>query len=259
MENNENKHADSFHYKEKIIVLIYHDISPNPFIKPHYTVSPEQFKNHLDALIEYGYQIISVEDLLKFSLYNHNAPLNSVVITFDDGNESFYTYAYPLLKQYGFPATNFIKVGFVGRRNKFTWDQMREMKASKMSFFSHTYNQHRLSEDGTPILKCPLFLEKQKRFETQNEYHSRIKADLQLAEKRIHEELGEQPKLLAFPFNGYNETVLEIGKEIGIELFFTSKKGTNKRNQPIINRLIVGSANHSAENLIEQIKQYHTK
>ncbi|QDS37003.1 polysaccharide deacetylase family protein [Brevibacillus brevis] len=247
------------HYKDKIIVLIYHDISPDPFIKPHYTVSPEQFKSHLEALEKYGYNIISTEDLLKFSLYDHKVPFNSVVITFDDGNESFYTYAYPLLKQYGFPATNFIKVGFVGRRNKLTWNQMREMKTYGMSFFSHTYDQHRLNEDGIPILKCPLFMEEQNRFETQSEYQNRIKADLQLAEKRIHEELGEQPKLLAFPFNGYNDTVLEIGEEIGIELFFTSKKGTNKRKQTIINRLIVGSATHSAEKLMEQLKQYHTK
>ncbi|MDE0041189.1 MAG: polysaccharide deacetylase family protein [Candidatus Poribacteria bacterium] len=49
-----------------------------------------------------------------------NLPLRSIMITFDDGYEDFYTSAQPILVKYGLTATVFVLAGYIGKLNK--WD-----------------------------------------------------------------------------------------------------------------------------------------
>ena len=49
-------------------------------------------------------------------------PGRAVLITFDDGYLDFLTYAWPLLKSYGFSATVFLVTDEVGRSN--SWDRV---------------------------------------------------------------------------------------------------------------------------------------
>lgn len=62
-----------------------------------------------------------------------------MVITIDDGYESVYNIADPILRKYGFTATLFIYTDFVGvARGAITWDQLREMKGDGFEVGSHT-------------------------------------------------------------------------------------------------------------------------
>lgn len=252
------------YYKDKVLVLTYHHIDPN---QAGPTITPELFKSHLDALQTNKYNVISMEKYLQFARTGEPIPPNAVVITFDDGYESFHTYAYPELKKRGFPATNFIVVKSTDIVNPaalphLTWDQMREMKKNGMSFYSHTYNQHRMMNTAKagnpqPILANPVYLPGPDRVETPAEYQTRIREDLALAERRLRDELGEQPRLLAYPYGAYNETVVKIGKELGIELFFTVQEGINGRNDVQVKRINAGIPEMTADALLAKLKQYH--
>ncbi|MFC4769962.1 polysaccharide deacetylase family protein [Effusibacillus consociatus] len=254
------------YYQDKVIVLMYHHIDPN---ESGITISPERFKSHLDALQQKGYNVISIEQYQQFLKTRAAIPPNAVVLTFDDGYESFYTHAFPELKKRSLPATNFIVVKSTDVVNPnilphLSWDQMREMKKHGISFYNHTYDQHRVGQtsktgEKNPLLANPLFLPGENRPESAGEYRARIKEDLSLAEKRLEEELGEQPKFLAFPYGAYNDQVIEVGKELGIELFFTIEEGINDRNQTLIYRLNAGRADLSANDLIAKIETYRTK
>jgi peptidoglycan/xylan/chitin deacetylase (PgdA/CDA1 family) len=60
---------------------------------------------------------------------NHREPLppKSVAVTFDDGIESIFLYAYPILKKYCIPATVFICPGYVESSSSFWWVKVREI------------------------------------------------------------------------------------------------------------------------------------
>jgi peptidoglycan/xylan/chitin deacetylase (PgdA/CDA1 family) len=246
------------YYDNGAIVLTYHDINPNDHSISPYSLTPSLFSTHLDALEERGFQMINMACFAAFMKEGQDIPPNALVITFDDGEKSFYTYAYPELKKRSIPAANFIVGQRIDTDRGLTWDQMREMKQQGFDFFSHTYNLHRNTNYGEDkrLLTHPLFLENEDRLETEFEYESRIKKDLILAEKRISEELGEHTKMLSFPFGAYNDKVIEIGQSIGIELFFTVVRGINHPNQVLVNRINAGDGTLSVEDLIKEIFRF---
>ncbi|MDE0300474.1 MAG: polysaccharide deacetylase family protein [Candidatus Poribacteria bacterium] len=58
-----------------------------------------------------------------------NLPPKSIVITFDDGYEDFYTSANPILTNYGMTATVFVLAGYIGKSN--TWDVRLRLRRSR--------------------------------------------------------------------------------------------------------------------------------
>ena len=104
-------------------------------------VTPENFKRQMKYLKDKGYKIISLDELVEGLKTGRRFPHNSVVITADDGYEDNYTYAYPVLKKYGFPATIFVIADFIDTKKDFmSWDELREMSRHNISFGGHTKN-----------------------------------------------------------------------------------------------------------------------
>ena len=71
----------------------------------------------------------------------HPIPDGLIVLTFDDGNKSDYTYVGPLLKRYGFGATFFITEGLGFLKNKahyVTWDEICALHADGFEIGNHT-------------------------------------------------------------------------------------------------------------------------
>ena len=71
----------------------------------------------------------------------HPIPDGLVVLTFDDGNKSDYTYVGPLLKRYGFGATFFITEGLNFLNNKahyVTWEEVRALHEDGFEIGNHT-------------------------------------------------------------------------------------------------------------------------
>ena len=68
-------------------------------------------------------------------------PNGLVVLTFDDGNKSDFTYVAPLLKQYGFGATFYITEGLNFLTNKqhyLTWEEVHQLHQSGFEIGNHT-------------------------------------------------------------------------------------------------------------------------
>ncbi|MBI2683438.1 MAG: polysaccharide deacetylase family protein [Acidobacteriales bacterium] len=58
----------------------------------------------MESLKRFGAHVLPLAEALR-RLAQGTLPAKAVVITFDDGNVDFYRCAYPILREYGFPAT----------------------------------------------------------------------------------------------------------------------------------------------------------
>ena len=148
-------------------VLAYHKIDSG-FELGVNSVSPEVFDRQMRFLAENGYTAITVDRFIQaidsLSLPSiqssrnsisrlkqednnrtpyppsrevstcegqeeFNLPPKSIMITFDDGYEDFYTSAQPILAKYGLTATVFVLAGYIAKLN--TWDVQLRLKQSR--------------------------------------------------------------------------------------------------------------------------------
>jgi peptidoglycan/xylan/chitin deacetylase (PgdA/CDA1 family) len=95
--------------QERLAILCYHGISlaDEHKWKPQLFITPETFRSRLEVLKQNGCNVLSLDEAIK-RLYAHTLPPKCVVLTFDDGNYDFYRHAFPVLKEFGFPATVYL-------------------------------------------------------------------------------------------------------------------------------------------------------
>jgi peptidoglycan/xylan/chitin deacetylase (PgdA/CDA1 family) len=252
------------YYRDNVVVLMYHHLSEKPMPQFPWILSVDRFEDQMKLLKEEGFHVITMEQYRAFMLNNGSVPDNAVLLTFDDGYESFYEFAFPILKKYGYTAVNFVIVSTIDHPNpnsvpKLTWEQMREMKRDGMGFYSHTYDLHHYgivdAEGGErPAASALLYIDDENRNEMNTEYYSRVTRDLAKAEQRLNEELGNTDSAIAFPYGSYNDRLLSACDSLGITLTFKIQDGINARTDRNASRINGGSQNLTAIQTLEQIK-----
>ncbi|MCX5716639.1 MAG: polysaccharide deacetylase family protein [Candidatus Omnitrophica bacterium] len=119
-------------------VLMYHFIDKNDK-ESKLVVTPESFKRQMEFLKGNEYNVISLDELADIIRSGKPVGPKTVCITFDDGSEDNYLYAYPVLKELDLPATIFVYVNAVGTPGYLTVGEMRQMLSdSKVKIGSHT-------------------------------------------------------------------------------------------------------------------------
>ncbi len=142
-------------------VLLYHHIEPGADGSNGSIISLERFEEHMKALKENGYNAITCSDLISYAENGTKLPNKPILITFDDGYQSNYEYAYPILKKYGLKGTIFVIGSFFGSDTykdtdmkiipHFGMSEAQEMVDSGViEIQSHTYDMHQ-SKDGEAI------------------------------------------------------------------------------------------------------------
>ncbi len=228
-------------------VLMYHHFAP-PGLNIQYNhavLTPEQFEVQMRYLVENHYNVISLRELTEAMEKGLALPPKTLVITMDDGYESNYVYAFPILKKYRIKATinlivSYIKEEYPAPFNPeittyLTWKQIEEMKASGLiDFQSHTFNQHyyasvdQKNKTTKPALISPLSKPAESRRETKSEYRERVLADLKKAKDLLEERLGTEVFALAYPYGAYNHEVQTLAREAGYKVQLTVKNGLNR-------------------------------
>lgn len=254
------------YYSDKVIVLMYHDVSPRPLNDKTLTV--DRFDKQLRLMKDAGFHWITMDQYMDFITKHKPVPDNAVLLTFDDGYESLYRYAYPVLKKYHAPAVGFLIVETVGNPAikgipKVTWDQVKEMKANGLAFYSHSYYSH-MEEPVSPaskrvrgILAAPIYGLKNgvKRTETREEYLARMTSDLEKADRKLRQELGNTRKALAFPYGDYSPDLLKVCRKLGIDVTFTVKRGINGHRDWVGYRVNAGGMADDPAALIRDMEQ----
>lgn len=186
-------------------VLMYHHIGQIPAgsekdqIRVGLTVSPENFESQVAWLKASGFNSISLQNLLDFTLGKFQMPQNPVILTFDDGYDDTILNAPIILKKYGFTGSFAIITQFEGVKygsNTYaTWQQIKQAKNLGMEIVSHTQDHF----DGTNYKYEDAF----------------ILRNLTGSRQDIKDNLAVDTKIIVYPFGNYDERYIKLAKEAG--------------------------------------------
>ncbi|HEY8219003.1 MAG TPA: poly-beta-1,6-N-acetyl-D-glucosamine N-deacetylase PgaB [Methylobacter sp.] len=246
-------YAEEHHF----LVLNYHDIVKAGSAKSSLNsmdVSVDHLEEHLVWLKKSGYKIVSVQSVLDAAAGKSSIPDKSVLLTFDDGYQSFYTRAFPLLKKYHYPAT----VALIGTwidgidtpdeagKQLLTWNQVREMVQSGLvEMASHTYDLHKSivanpQGDSQAATVTRLYNSTTGRYETDEQYRERIHLALRKSAEFIFQHAGLWPRVMVWPYGEYNNIALEASREAGMPMTMGLIDGFNTvANIDVLRRLIM--------------------
>lgn len=256
--------ANKVMFTNEVAVLVYHHIDDQT--EGAVTISSKLFEKQLGALRRQGYQFITMDQFKRFLSKGAEVPDNAVLVTFDDGYESFYTKAFPILKKMGIPAVNFVitngldspKGTLLPSMSREEIKQMRKEFAG-IDFQAHSDQLHAM-KDGKPLLTNKVTTNGA--LETDSEFRNRILGDTRKCLTKLRDLGGAQAvDSYAYPFGSYDDQTMSLLQEAGVRFAFTTKAGiATKRTDPMqIPRINAGSPYirpHSINNLIKQANRH---
>jgi biofilm PGA synthesis lipoprotein PgaB len=247
--------------ENEFTILSYHEIADkSETLDPAYTVTPANFDQQIRWLIDNGYHFVGVDDILKYRKTAKPLPNKAVLITFDDGYQSVYANAYPILKKYKIPSVialvgNWMrakdKVDFDGHmidRNKFlSQAEIKEMVSSGLvEIASHSCCMHKgipgnPQGNMQPALTTRQWLADKKRYEDEKSYQQRVYNDLLENNTFLKAYTGQKPRVMVWPYGRYNIEVRRIAQSVGMPIGLTLDDGSNTRNTPLwgLRRILV--------------------
>ncbi|MDP4280709.1 MAG: polysaccharide deacetylase family protein [Bacteroidota bacterium] len=174
--------------KKGLPVLMYHKVSPDR--QDSLTITSQELEKHFEYLQRKGYHTLHFKDLEILLRQGDKLPAKSVILSFDDAYENFYTLVIPLLEKYKHKATSFIPVAYIGKTNIWdkgsepvmTADELKEISRNPQveiglhSFLHRSYKDLALEDMQEDLRNC---------FETLNFHHIPFS------------------RVLAYPYGGY--------------------------------------------------------
>jgi peptidoglycan/xylan/chitin deacetylase (PgdA/CDA1 family) len=140
----------------------------------------------------WGYQTISVELLVKAIRGGALLPPRPVILTFDDGSESVFASALPIMQKYDFTGTVYIVHNFIGFTNYMNADQIRSLYASGWEVGSHSLSHVDLTERA-----------------------DRQREEIIESRRRLEAYLGVPILSFAYPFGAYDADSVQFARQAG--------------------------------------------
>ena len=164
-------------------------------------VTPSQFNRQIYHLISHGYKLVTLTDLF----FRCSDDPSAIAITFDDGYEDIFDYAFPILQKYNVSATIFLISSYIGKLNE--WD----------ANLGWIHFKHLDKEEITELIQAGWEIG------SHGVNHKNLKG---LSKREIESEIGESKKYLenqfntkvsfyASPFGKINLNILEIALNKG--------------------------------------------
>jgi peptidoglycan/xylan/chitin deacetylase (PgdA/CDA1 family) len=183
------------------VILAYHHVADDT--PPSTSISPAQFRRHLEYLRDNGFTVIGLDTLISSLRDGRQLPDRAVVISFDDGYISIYEQAFPMLQAFDYPFSLFLSTEPIdsGQRNYMSWQQIREMSDAGVVIGNH-------------MIDHPYMLEG-KQGESNQQRLQRLRQELLQAEQTILKETGQSHRYLAYPYGEYDRPIKAMLSELG--------------------------------------------
>jgi len=206
----------------RIGILMYHRFANHSsgVMPPTWNVTPVAFRAQLAGLLERGFQAWPLRRLIDSHRQGTAAPLKTFAVTFDDGHESVYRYAWPILRELGVPATLFLPTAYVDSKQALPfddWSAAGSVEAPPESWRPMTSEQCRaIAADGLVELGAHTH--------THQDFRSRLDDfDRDLSENIdvLRSRFGVVDPPFAFPFGHATAAMMNIVRRSGLSCGLT--------------------------------------
>lgn len=190
-------------------VLLYH-------AHPNLGYVEANFIQHMDFLVANDYRTITPDQFIAWKLNNEPLPMRPTLITVDDNYILMYTSMYPILRDRGLVAVNFVITGSVGNTvglHYCSWEELRTMEAS-----GNVINEsHTVSHPHLTTLNAT------------NQTNQVVNSRTALAANIP----GKVSKYIAYPYGDYNAGVITRCIAAGYTAGFAVGNGVNYHDTPM--------------------------
>jgi peptidoglycan/xylan/chitin deacetylase (PgdA/CDA1 family) len=176
--------------------LLFHVITSRQLA--HFShFSPEKFTRFIETLVRQKTGTATVKEALTTAKASR-----TVVITFDDGFESFHTQAFPILQTFCIKATIFPIAAFVGHSSK--WDalplqqHLTKAQIREISDCGHEIGSHSMTHADLTMLPM-----------------EDLKRELRDSKMILEDITGKPVTSISFPFGSWNKRVWETAQFLG--------------------------------------------
>ena len=193
----------------KIPILLYHEITAETPERSmaYMRTTKDNFEKQVAGLLEYGYTVISYDDLIAYNNGKKALPEKIVLIDFDDGFIGNYLYAFDIVKKYNIPINIYVVDDLVGTSGYFNWEQAKEMSDTGLV----SINTHG---------KTHIFYNKENK-ET-------LVKHIEYAHNNIEKNLEKKvTKVFTYPYGAYTDEDLGALKQAGFIQNLTNDKINN--------------------------------
>lgn len=188
------------------LVLCYHAVSPR--WSAGLSVTPDAFERQISYLLDRGWAAATFADVVRAG------PARSIAVTFDDAFASVKTYALPILRRLGVPATVFAPTDYISRQaplawlglsqwdagpdaaelTPMSWDDLRELSDLGWEIGSHTRTHPmltRVSDDDV------------------------LTSELRESREECAERIGRPVTTIAYPYGDVDDRVQTLTRRAG--------------------------------------------
>lgn len=217
--------------KTQLPVVMYHQVTKNINRTGAYCITLSQLENDLKFLQEKGYEPVNVEQLINHVKSGAPLPEKPIIITFDDGYETVYSYVAPLLEEYGMCAVASVVGAYTDMYTQMndhtlsysymTWEEVAELaEGNIIEIQNHSYDLHKTDNSGRHGAQ-------KVSGETVSEYSAFLNDDIGKMQKLLTEKTGKKPQAFTYPFGSYSKESKQIIKAMGFDAAFVCEERIN--------------------------------
>nr|WP_165583109.1 poly-beta-1,6-N-acetyl-D-glucosamine N-deacetylase PgaB [Dyella soli] len=235
------------------VALCYHEVTGDtPEAYSSTAISVRDLAAQFAWLQANGYHPVSIEAIVASRNGGPALPEHAILLTFDDGLASVHQRVFPLLKLFKYPAVvapvgSWMDLapnesvsygeGQVSGAAFVSWSQLREMQQSGLvEVASHSYRLH-LGLVGNPMGNVePAAITRvyaDGRYETDDAYVGRLRADLGRAREQMLGHMQVAPRVMVWPYGRSNRTSQQVAASLGMPVGLTLEDGVNTPQTPL--------------------------
>ena len=158
---------------------MYHRFNESKY--PSTNIQMNIFEEQVNIIKKSGYKFLNPNNFHK--IYDKEKLEKTILLSVDDGYDSFYRYAWPYLKNNQIPFLIFISTEAIGKKGYMGWKEIKEIE--KYDFV--TIGNHSHSHDYLV-----------------NFSYDEFKKDIEKSIKIFEDNLGYNPKFFSYPFGEWD-------------------------------------------------------
>lgn len=181
-------------HSKEVVCFVYHRFGDSRY--PSTNIALDIFEAQLDYLVKNDYQVLTLSEAIAY-LQSSEPARKTVVITVDDGYESFFLKGLPLLKKYNLPATLFVNTETVGGTDYMDWEQLGEVTHERIEIGNHTHTH-------------AYFLN-----EPEATRYTSFRKEIELSQSLLTKNLGIKSRVLSYPYGEFDAQMEKVVKQAG--------------------------------------------